>query len=96
MKTKAYPLRIPENLIELAEIRSREERIDKSTALRQLMYAGAEDYVLKLIRDGRLSISKAAELLDKSVYGIYKLAEKAGLEIGSTLEQYEKGKKTSP
>lgn len=45
MTNVAYPLRVPEKIIELAELRSREEYVDKATALRQLIYLGAEDYV---------------------------------------------------
>jgi hypothetical protein len=37
----SYPLRIPQNLIELANLRTKEEHVDKSTALRQLLYMGA-------------------------------------------------------
>jgi hypothetical protein len=38
--TRPYPLRIPEGLMELAEAKARTERTDRSTALRQLLYAG--------------------------------------------------------
>lgn len=93
--TKPYPLRIPNNLMKLAEARSSEEHIDKSTALRQLMYKGAEDYILKLISNGRISMSRGAELLDTSVHEIYQLAKKKGVEIGATVNQYEKGEKTA-
>ena len=91
MKAKAYPLRIPDNLMELVEAISRERYIDKSTALRQLMYEGAEIYVLGSIKEGRLSVSKGADILNKSVYEIYRLAKKGNIEIGATLEQYERG-----
>lgn len=92
MKTEAYPLRIPKNLMLLAETISRERHVDKSTALRQMMYEGAETYVLEAIRDGRFSVSKGAEILNKSVYELYRLAKRKNIEIGATLEQYEKGR----
>jgi len=95
MKTKVYPLRIPNNLMELVEAISRERYIDKSTALRQLMYEGAETYVLSSIKEGRLSVSKGAEILNKSVYEIYRLAKKGKIKIGATLEQYERGAKVA-
>ena len=38
--TRPYPLRIPEGLMELAEAKARIERTDRSTALRQFLYAG--------------------------------------------------------
>ncbi len=95
MGTEPYPLRIPTNLLKLAEARSSEEHIDKSTALRQLMYKGAEDYILDLISRGRISVSRGAELLDTSLHEIYRLAKKKRVEIGATLDQYEKGEKTA-
>lgn len=95
MGTEPYPLRIPTNLLKLAEARSSEEHIDKSTALRQLMYKGAEDYILELISRGRLSVSRGAELLDTSVHEIYQLAKKKGVEIGATMDQYEEGEKNA-
>jgi len=95
MGTEPYPLRIPTNLLKLAEARSSEEHIDKSTALRQLMYKGAEDYILELISKGRLSVSRGAELLDTSVHEVYRLAKKKGVEIGATMDQYEEGEKTA-
>ncbi|KXB06065.1 hypothetical protein AKJ52_02600 [candidate division MSBL1 archaeon SCGC-AAA382C18] len=93
MSSKSYPLRLPENLLKLAEIRSKEERVDKSTALRQLMYEGAENYVLELIDKERLSIGLGAEILERAPYEIYRLAEEKDVDIGATMEQYKKGKR---
>lgn len=95
MAKKPYPLRVPDNLLDLAEARSKEEKVDRSTALRQLMYEGAEQYVLELISEGRLSVSRGAEILNQSVHEIYRLAKKKNVEIGATEEQYEKGKETA-
>lgn len=95
MKTVSYPLRIPKELIELAALRSREEYIDKSTALRQLLHLGAEEYILELVSSGRISVGRAAELLNISVYDIYKLAEKHGMKLGGTVEQQMKSRKTA-
>ena len=95
MKTVSYPLRIPKELIELAALRSKEEYIDQSTALRQLLYLGAGEYVLELVSSGRISIGKAAELLKVSVYDIYKLAEKHDVKLGSTLKNSKKSGKTA-
>lgn len=61
-----YPLRLPRHLLELADLREQEERIDRSTALRQLLYSGAEEYVLELLSRCRISLSKAAELASYS------------------------------
>lgn len=57
MKTMPYPVRLPKHLLELADLRAEDEQVDRSTALRQLLYAGATGYVLELLRKGRISLS---------------------------------------
>lgn len=91
--SRPYPLRIPENLIILARLRSNEEHINQSTALKQLLYSGAENYTLELLRKGRISIGKAAELLDKTIYDIHRSAKERGIELGATEAHYERSKK---
>lgn len=95
MKTISYPLRIPGPLMRLAALRSEEQRIDRSTALRQLMYLGAEDYITQLVGQGHISIGKAAELLNVSVYDIYRIAAKHGIPLGATSEQQKKSMQTA-
>jgi len=95
MAKKAYPLRIPIGLLELAELKGKEERTDKATALRQWLYAGAEEYVLDLLSAGRLTIARAAELLELSTYDLQRLAQERGIELGATAEQYEKARQTA-
>lgn len=94
MTTVAYPLRIPEEIMTLAKLRAKEEYVDQSTALRQLLYAGAEEYVLNLVEKGQISIGRAAELLKVSIYDIHELAQKHNVEIGATLEQMKESEKT--
>lgn len=92
---KPYPLRIPEGLMELAEAKSRAERTDRSTALRQLLYAGAEDYVVGLLGEGRIGASRAAEVLGVSVHRVHELAREHGVEIGATVEDYRRSRGAS-
>ncbi len=92
---KPYPLRIPENLMELAEAKSRTERMDKSTVLRQLLYAGAEGYAMELLGLGRISSGKAAELLNTSVHRVHELARERGLEIGADAEDHRRSRKAA-
>ena len=95
MSTKPYALRIPKGLLELAEMKSKVDRIDKATALRQLLYTGAEEYVLQLVSEGKLSMGRAGELLEMSVYDIQRLAEERGIELSATADQYEKARETA-
>ncbi len=92
MKTMPYPIRLPQHLLELADLRAKDEHVDRSTALRQLVFSGAEAYVLDLLRKGRISLSKAAELLDCSTLAVVQKAQERGVVLGTTLEQYEKAK----
>lgn len=88
MQTQSYPLRIPESLIQVAKFRSAEEHIDQSTALRQLLHNGAEEYVIKLVHEGRISIGKGAELLGLTIYDMYEIAKRHGLRLGASSEQF--------
>jgi hypothetical protein len=85
---KPYAVRIPKGLLELAEIESQSERTDKTTVLRQLPYAGAERYVLRLIAPGRVSMGRAAKPLAISTHDIQRLAQEHGIELGPTQGQY--------
>lgn len=92
MKTMPYPLRLPKHLLALADLRAEEEQVDRSTALRQILYVGAEKYVLDLLTKGRISLSKAAELLQCSTLAVVQKAQERGVAISVTLEQYERAK----
>lgn len=87
MKSKVIPLRVPENLDELAALSAQEQHTDKATALRQWLHRGAADYVLKMVAEGRISIGRAAELLELTVYDLHRMAETQGIELGATDEQ---------
>jgi len=41
--TRPYPLRVPDGVLQLAELRGHEERTNKATALRQWLSAAAEE-----------------------------------------------------
>ena len=92
MKTMPYPVRLPKHLLELADLRAEDEQVDRSTALRQLLYAGATEYLLELLRKGRISLSKAAELLNCSTLAIVQKSRERGVVFSATLEQYERAK----
>lgn len=88
MKTTPYPVRLPRHLLELADLRAAEEQVDRSTALRQLLHVGAVGYVLELLGKGRISLSKAAELLDSSPLAVIDKARERGVELGTGLDEY--------
>ena len=88
MTTTPYPVRLPKHLLDLADLRAAEEQIDRSTALRQLLHAGAAMYVLDLLAKGRISLSKAAELLEVSPLAIVEKAREHGVELGASVDAY--------
>ena len=92
MKTMPYPVRLPKHLLELADLRAEDQQVDRSTALRQLLYVGATGYVLELLHKGRISLSKAAELLDCSTLAIVQKCQERKLVFGASLEQHERAK----
>lgn len=94
--TRPYPLRIPEGILQLAELRGREERTDKTAALRQWLYAAAEEYAFKRPAEGRLTLSQTAELLDLNVYDVQQKARERGIELGATADQYRQALETAP
>jgi|GEM_PF-4773703 predicted HTH domain antitoxin len=91
--SQVQPLRIDENLLKIAELKSRDENTNKTTAIKQFLYSGVEEYLLKLCSRGRMSIGKAAELLHKSIYDLQESAKQKGIELGITKKEYEKSKK---
>ncbi len=92
MTSKSVPVRMPENLLELVDLYSRDQRTDRSVTLRQWLYQAAEVYAVKLVGEGRLSIGRAAELLDMTHYDIYRIAEDHAIELGATEEQHRQSR----
>jgi len=88
MTNRPYSLRIPEGILQLAGLCGDEERTDKTTALRQWLYAAAEEYAIRRLAEGRLTLSQTAALLDLSVYDVQQKARERGIELGATAEQY--------
>jgi len=70
--------------------KGRAERTDRATALRQLLYAGTEEYVMELLAEGCISSGKAAGILDTSVHRIHELAKEHSIEAGADEEDYQR------
>ena len=64
--------RVPEDLEAELEAYLESERLDRSTAVRKLLSEGLEDWrrerALERFADGEVSLAKAAELADLSVW----------------------------
>lgn len=87
-----YPMKLKDEIIPLIELKSKEEHTNKAIVLKQFLYQGLENYVIDLINKGRLSIGKAAEILDLSIYDIHEIVKSKGLKLSATREQRQKSK----
>jgi len=88
MTAKPIALRIPEELLQLADFRSHEQRIDRASVLRQSMYQGAEVFALKMVSQVRLTIGRVPELLDKTHEDLYRITASNEIELGATPDDY--------
>ena len=95
MTTQAYPLRIQKEILDIARLRAQEQHTDQSTALRQLLYIGTEEYILSMVEQGRISGSRAAEMLGISLWDLFRFAELHGVRLGATPEQQRKSMATT-
>jgi predicted HTH domain antitoxin len=91
-KNKAVTIRVPQELLELIELYSKEQHIDVSSAIRQWLYRAAEEYALQLVEAGRISGGRAAEILDTSLFDIYRLAEAQGIRLGADEDQQRRSR----
>ncbi|MBS3101350.1 UPF0175 family protein [Candidatus Woesearchaeota archaeon] len=82
-----YPMKLKDEIIPLIELKSREEHTNKAIVLKQFLYKGLESYVIGLVSKGRLSIGKAAEILDASIYDMHEIAKSKGIKLSASAEQ---------
>jgi len=95
MDAVSYPLQIPKNVMTLVNLRTEEEHVDESTALMQLLFMGMQDYVVELYKKGRISLSRAADMLGVSTFDIIAIARERGIQIGATEEQQKESRETA-
>lgn len=62
MTSVAKTTRLPPEVVRGIKYRRRREGVDESTALRQLLRAGLQEYAIQLYKHGQLSLRKASEL----------------------------------
>lgn len=91
--SEVQPMRISEEIMQVAELKSEDEHIPKSAALKQFLYSGVEEYLLRLCSKGRISLGKVAEILQKSVYDLHEIAKEKSIPLGIGAKEYEEGRK---
>jgi len=55
-------LRLPDDLVRSVRYLARRERLDESTAIRQLLALGTAEYAVRLYRQGKITLNEAAEI----------------------------------
>ena len=90
--TVVYSLKLKDEILPLIELKSMEERTNKAIVLKQFLYKGLENYVIDLVSKGRLSVGKAAEILEISIYDVQEIAKSRGLKLSATMEQRQSSK----
>ncbi len=84
-------LRLEEKERKLIEEMARKEEKDKSAITRQLIGCGLTYLMIRLYREGRLSLEKVAKELDLSVSETIDLLSEFGIKAPIDYEDYLKG-----
>lgn len=83
-------VRFPEELFKVIEHRARQEKIDESTAIRQLLALGAEEYAVELFRQGKITLNEAAELAGVTLRQMVDTLQRHGVRGNVRLDQQRK------
>ena len=81
---------MPKELFKVIEHRARQEKIDESTAIRQLLALGAEGYAVELFRQGKVTLNEAAELAGVTVRQMIDLLQRHGVRGNVRLDQQKR------
>lgn len=83
-------LRIPAELLKAIRYRARRERLDESTAIRQLIAMGATEYAVGLYRDGKVTLNEAADVASLSPREMIEVLWDHGVRGNVTVDQQRK------
>ncbi|MBI2151397.1 hypothetical protein HYU21_01575 [Candidatus Woesearchaeota archaeon] len=87
--------RLDQEVVQMVEDTAEEEKVDKTKALKELIFLGRKQYLLEkyrtLYREGQCSLDKAAEKIGITVTEMMQEAVKAKIQSEETFEEYRKG-----
>jgi predicted HTH domain antitoxin len=83
-------IRLPKSLVKAILHRVRTEKVDESTAIRQLLALGIEDYAVKLYRDRKVTLGEAAALANASLREMIDILLAHGVKGNVRLDQQRK------
>lgn len=85
--------RVPKEVEKQIKDISNEEKLDKSTVIRRLLVEGIREWrierALKLYRDGKITLGKAARMADTSLRQMMKLASDRAIPFQYTAEDLQ-------
>lgn len=80
MVTIAMTTRLPPSIVKGIRYRTRKEGVDESTALRQLLRYGLQEYAIRLYKQGQISLREAANLGNVSVRDMIDILAEHGVK----------------
>lgn len=94
MKLGRISLTVPKELLEKSERIAKEKLEDRSTVMRELLALGLKQYMIKdaleQYTDGKVSMEKAAELADVSIWKFLDIIRDKKIPIRYDLEDIKK------
>jgi hypothetical protein len=82
---------IPPTIENILDKRSRDMHLDKESILKQMLWDGAEYYLIEEYSNGRISKGKLAEMLDINIYEVNDLLEKHHVKDSISYDNFVKG-----
>jgi predicted HTH domain antitoxin len=96
-QSQVISARLPKDRIKLIEEIAQEEKIDKSSILERALEQYIREWALKkaleLYRNGKITLSRAAEIADLSIWEIIDILEKRKIIIQYDVEDFEEDMK---
>jgi predicted HTH domain antitoxin len=83
-------VRLPKNIAKAILHRVRTEKVDESTAIRQLLALGIEEYAVKLYREGRVTLGEASVLANVTLREMIDALLAHGVKGNVRLDQQRK------
>lgn len=83
-------LRLPEAPLKSIRYLARRERLDESTAIRQLIALGTADYAVRHHREGKITLNEAAELASVAPREMIEILLDHGVKGNVTVSQTRK------
>ncbi|MEK6963508.1 MAG: hypothetical protein AABX70_03720 [Nanoarchaeota archaeon] len=94
-QAKFLGVRLSENIVAMVEQTAKEEMINKTEALKELIVIGRKQLLLtkylNLYREGKCSLDKVAEATGLTLSEVMDEAAKAGIKHDLTVEEYQEG-----